>query len=172
MYIKNSIFQTCLVVQWLWICLPMQGTWVWSLVQGDSRCPWATRAHASQEKLPLWEASTLQLEKAHVHQDPAQPKINQFINLKFYLINPSLCPQDDSLFVYIEQQVWSLFQEYPACSGMTKLIGHNYWAHTLESACSKLLKPLRPRARALQRSPCFATREATAIRSLHITTRE
>ena len=35
---KKSLFWTSLVVQWIGIHLPMQGTWVWSLVQEDSTC--------------------------------------------------------------------------------------------------------------------------------------
>ena len=37
--------ETSLVVQWLMICLPIQGTWVWSLVWEDTTC---NSAHASQ----------------------------------------------------------------------------------------------------------------------------
>ena len=33
----------CLVVQWLWISLPMKRTWVWSLVQKDPTCCKATK---------------------------------------------------------------------------------------------------------------------------------
>ena len=80
---------TSLVVQWLGIHLPMQGTQIWSLVQEDAtfcgvikpkhpndwvgalepvscNC-WACvpRAHASQQKKPSqWEALTLQLESS------------------------------------------------------------------------------------------------------------
>ena len=63
------IIETSLVVQWLSIFLPMQGTWAWSLVQEDSPChgtikpehhnysAWASRAHAlQQEKPPQYEA--------------------------------------------------------------------------------------------------------------------
>ena len=46
---------TSLAVQWLRIHLPMQGTWIWSLVQEDSTCCRATKpmrrnywAHVSQ----------------------------------------------------------------------------------------------------------------------------
>ena len=35
---QNHSEKTCLVVQWLRICLPVLGTWVWSLVQEDSTC--------------------------------------------------------------------------------------------------------------------------------------
>ena len=34
---------TSLVVQWLRICLPMQGTWVWALLQEDPTCHGATK---------------------------------------------------------------------------------------------------------------------------------
>ena len=62
-----------LVVQWLRIRLPMQGTWVRALVREDPTCRRATtpeshnywarvpRAHAlQQEKPPQWEARALQ----------------------------------------------------------------------------------------------------------------
>ena len=66
-----------LVVHWLRICLPVQGTWVQFLVQEDPTCvrqlsPWATtteparhRACALQEEKPSqWEAWTLKLESS------------------------------------------------------------------------------------------------------------
>ena len=40
---KNSITRTSLVVQWLRIHLPMQGTWVWALVWEDPTCCGATK---------------------------------------------------------------------------------------------------------------------------------
>ena len=84
-YMKNCLKVklpgTSLVVQWLRICLPMQGTWVWALVREDPTCHGATkpvrcnywactleptshnywartpRARApQQEKPPQWEA--------------------------------------------------------------------------------------------------------------------
>ena len=39
----NPIWWASLVVQWIRICLPMQGTWVWSLVQEDPSCRGATK---------------------------------------------------------------------------------------------------------------------------------
>ena len=66
---KNQWNRTSLVVQWLRIRLPMQGTWVWALVREDPPRRGATkpvchnywarmpRAHAlQQEKPPQWEA--------------------------------------------------------------------------------------------------------------------
>ena len=44
-----------------------------------------------------------------------------------------------------ETQVRALVQEDPTCRGATKPVHHNYWAHV-----PQLLKPTRPRARALQ----------------------
>ena len=91
-----------LVVEWLRIHLPMQGTWVWSLVQEDSTCREATKPEhrqllslhsrarepqqlkpecpgicALQQEKPLqWEVRPPQLEKASAGQwDLAQPKI-------------------------------------------------------------------------------------------------
>ena len=69
-----------LVVQWLRICLPTQGTQVQSLVWDDSTCHWATEpvCHSYwsphtlepvlQEKPPQWEACEPQLAQAHVQQ--------------------------------------------------------------------------------------------------------
>ena len=64
-----------LVVHWLRICLPMQGTWVLSLVQEDCTCCRAARlvwpqllspctlgSTLQQNKPPLWEAPAEQLE--------------------------------------------------------------------------------------------------------------
>ena len=56
--IKNVV--TFLVVQWLRICLPMQGTWVCSLVQEDSTYM-GNSAHVPQLLKPLHPtAHTLQ----------------------------------------------------------------------------------------------------------------
>ena len=41
--IKNSLLGTSLVVQWLRICLTMQGMWVQSLVWKDHTCHGATK---------------------------------------------------------------------------------------------------------------------------------
>ena len=68
---KKKITQTSLVVQWLRICLPMEGTWVQPLMQEDSTGRRATkhthepqlqksicsRVHVPQQDKPLqWEA--------------------------------------------------------------------------------------------------------------------
>ena len=67
--------RTSLVVQWLAICLPMPGTWVWSLIWEDSTCLGTTEhvCHSPEparcepvlcnEKPPQWEAGVLQLQK-------------------------------------------------------------------------------------------------------------
>ena len=68
----NKILRTSLMVQWLGICLSLQGTWVQSLVREDSTCHRATKpmghnywAHVPRigalqwEKPPQWEAHTL-----------------------------------------------------------------------------------------------------------------
>ena len=79
--------RTSLVVQWLRIRLPMQGTQVWALVQDNATCCRATkpvrhnywacvpqllkpRAHApQQEKPPQWEARTVQQGVAPTHHN-------------------------------------------------------------------------------------------------------
>ena len=40
---NDSISVTCLLMQWIRICLPMQGTWVWSLVREYSTCHGASK---------------------------------------------------------------------------------------------------------------------------------
>ena len=75
------LWRASLVVQWLRICLPVQGIWVPSLVREDLTCRGATKpesrnywslvpkAHAlQQEKPPQCEAKALQLETARVEQ--------------------------------------------------------------------------------------------------------
>ena len=54
-------------------------------------------------------------------------------------------------------RVWSLVWEDPTCWGATELVHHNKWACALEPTCCnywahvpQVLKPTRPRARALQ----------------------
>ena len=56
---KKKNLWISLVVQWTRICLPMQGTWVWSLVWEDSTCLRATKPMCHN----YW-ASMLQLLKA------------------------------------------------------------------------------------------------------------
>ena len=80
---------TSLVVQWFRICLPVQGTWVWSLPLEDSTLHAATKPTCLgprlQEKPPQSEAHTPQLESSpcnyrkaeHSNEDPEQP-INKY----------------------------------------------------------------------------------------------
>ena len=58
--------RTSLVVQRLRICLPMQGTQVWSLVQEDSTYHGAIKpvCHRYWACAPWWEACELQLESS------------------------------------------------------------------------------------------------------------
>ena len=108
-------------VQWLGVCLPMQGTRVWSLVREDPTCCWTTkpeaqllrpceatteaplsRARAPQQEKPWqWEACATamkispcspQLEKAHMQQQrPTETKINKQ-NLKKLPYNSTTLP--------------------------------------------------------------------------------
>ena len=84
--IKNVV--TFLVVQWLRICLPVQGTWVWSLVQEDSTYTGNSvhvpqllkRLHPTahtlqQQKPPQQQVCTPQLENSpQVQQQRAKSK--------------------------------------------------------------------------------------------------
>ena len=64
-----------------------------------------------------------------------------------------------------ETEVWSLVWEDAMCQGATKPVRDSYWACALEPRRGNFWGP-----RALE--PVLATREATAMRSLHTTTRE
>ena len=94
--LKGFLRRNSLAVQWLRICLAMQGTWIRSLVQEDSTCCgaakpthhnyWACTLEPSlcNAKLPQAEACALQWRVAlarptredphtHSNEDPAQP---------------------------------------------------------------------------------------------------
>ena len=62
MLLLNTSLWASLVVQWLRVCLPVQGTWVWALVWEDPTCRRAARpvsheywACASGACTPQWE---------------------------------------------------------------------------------------------------------------------
>ena len=96
---RKDPFETSLVVQWLGVCLPMQGTWVRSLVREVPICHGATciktteacvpRAHTLQQEMPpQWEVCTaqlehgsrsLQLEKARMQQRRPSTAMNKYI---------------------------------------------------------------------------------------------
>ena len=102
-YLQNRN-RTVLVVQWLGICLPMQGTWVRSLAWEDSTCPRASTETTTTEAQALWspwsatrEATAMRSphtttrEKAPLmatrrkpsrsNEDPLQPKINKYLKI-------------------------------------------------------------------------------------------
>ena len=88
--------RTSLVVQWLRICLLVQGTWIWSLVWKDAACLRTTtptcynsprtatavnhvpRAYALQrEESPQWEAQALQGRVDPTHRTVRKPHAKQ-----------------------------------------------------------------------------------------------
>ena len=73
MRFKNSVLGTLLAVQWLRICLPMQGTQVRSLVWKDPT------SHRATTTKPLWPAARAPPSEkpAHCSEDPAQPRKKQ-----------------------------------------------------------------------------------------------
>ena len=68
--IPDDPFRTFLVVQWLRICLPMQGIWVQSLVQEDPTCHGATKPVGPQLLSPHSRAHEPQLLK------PVHPRVH------------------------------------------------------------------------------------------------
>ena len=73
--IKTPCFRTFLVVQWIRIHLPMQGTWVWSLVQKDSTCRGATKPESCRLSLRSrpWETQLLK----PAHSRSLEPRTNE-----------------------------------------------------------------------------------------------
>ena len=110
---------TSLVVQCLRICLPMQVTWVWSLVWKDSTCrgargqlspcattteptgsnytEGATAMRSRGSEMPThrtWRAASTchkQREPARSNEDPAQPKIHKRLKRKRHWTQHLLC---------------------------------------------------------------------------------
>ena len=77
---RNIVRGTFLVVQWLIIHLPMQGTQVWTLVWEDSICHGVTKPMHQQEKPLKWEAHTLQLERG-----PGFPQLEKTLSEQWRL---------------------------------------------------------------------------------------
>ena len=98
--------RTLLVVQWLGICLPMQGTWVRSLAWEDSTCPGATteaaptgtqalrspgsaaREAAATRSLRTttseWAPLTATRRKPSCsNEGPVQPEVNKYLKIIF-----------------------------------------------------------------------------------------
>ena len=61
---QNRVPRTFLVVQWIKICLPMQGTWVQSLVQEDSTCP----CHRAMKPQLTQQPQLLKPEHSRAHE--------------------------------------------------------------------------------------------------------
>ena len=77
--VTGAIWETSLVVQWLGIHLPVQGTRVRFLVQGDHTWPGATKpkSHNCLEPLLCNKRSHLSEKPSHHKEDPAQLKMNK-----------------------------------------------------------------------------------------------
>ena len=74
--LKNPTHGTSLVVQWLRVCLAMQGTWAWALV-GELRyhVPWGNEAHMLQILTHAHSRAWVpQLKSVCTRTDPARRK--------------------------------------------------------------------------------------------------
>ena len=76
-HIHEGKFRTSLVVQWLRICLPTQGTWVRSLLQEDSTSCRPTKperrknqAHALEPVLSIIAEKPRDEKPVHSNKDP------------------------------------------------------------------------------------------------------
>ena len=86
--VVTTTIETSPLVQWMSICLPMQGTGVQPLAWKDPTCCGATeskglepllcnkRGHLNEKPAPQLDSSpqARQLGKAHCNEDPVQPK--------------------------------------------------------------------------------------------------
>ena len=68
---KRHRFGTSLVVQWLRIRLPMQGTQVWAPVREDPTCRRATKSRAPQLLKPARLEPVLHNKRSHHNEKPA-----------------------------------------------------------------------------------------------------
>ena len=121
------------MVQWLRICLLMQGTWVRSLVGEDPTCCGATKPMSHNywspqglepvlpnRRPPQWEARTPQLESSflslqlekllHSNKDPSQTKISYFFkcyynNRKRDFLNLSLFSSQEENSLLLGQRM-------------------------------------------------------------------
>ena len=117
---KSTLHQTSLVVQWLGVCLALQGTVVPSLIQEDPTWHRATKPTGHNYWSPLildlgsatrevttmrslhteireepWLAATREKSECS-SEDPAQPKLNlKKFFFKVQLYSPSLFPSGD-----------------------------------------------------------------------------
>ena len=80
---------TSLVVQWLRICLPKQGTWVRSLVQEDSTCHRATKPLCHDYRSLCALGLTLFTERSHHHEKLAHQNQSSSYTLKLEKQRPS-----------------------------------------------------------------------------------
>ena len=151
------------MVRWLIVCLPMQGTWVQSLVQEDTICHGAPRACApQQEELPQWEAHTLWWKVTPICHNwkkavcstkgPVQPKLNEEIN------NFCKIAKEKQLIMYKETHTRSSAdflaeamqsqREWPDIFKVMKVKNHNQKYSTWQGFHSDLME----RSNNLQRS--------------------
>ena len=88
-WLLKTTLRVSLVVQWIRICLLMQGIGVWSLVQKYSMCPRATNPlchkrwtlHTLESMLHNWRSHHSE-KPAHLNEDPGQPWMNKVNMLK------------------------------------------------------------------------------------------
>ena len=74
---SQSIYRTSLVVQWLRICLPMQKTWVWSLLWKDSTCWRATEPVHTTTDLELQSPCSATREAATTRSSPCSSHLEK-----------------------------------------------------------------------------------------------
>ena len=92
----TKLWNQTLVVQWLGIHQPMQGTWVGSLVREDSTClgqlsPWATTTEPTSEPTLCSKRGHYkkkQLEKARRQWWRPRTTTNKWMNLKPWSLSP------------------------------------------------------------------------------------
>ena len=97
---------TSLVVQWLRILLPMQGTRVWALVQENPTCCGATKPVSHN----YWALVPQLLKPVHSNEDPTQPKRKKERKLKGKLeIRKKQTQKDKSCLFFLISDIILVF---------------------------------------------------------------
>ena len=96
------------MVQWIKICLPVKGTWVWSLVQEDSTCCRATKPVHQADRAQELQIQSLCAAECSIffgsNEDPVQRKIEK----KIKLLKKNLFLKNQ--FCQVFTDTWSIFK--------------------------------------------------------------
>ena len=100
-------WRTSLVVQWLRLCLPMQGVWVWSLVwELSSHMPHDQKTK-TQNRSNTVTNSMKTLKMAHIKKSLTWKQWPSLVSNKFHAWRISLASGSHNTKVMLEHSLWS-----------------------------------------------------------------